>query len=197
MISKKQHIATRAVQAGYDPGNAESRIPSIVQSTTYAFDSAEQIADVFDLDSDNDGVPDVVEVGLGNLSDGKAYLYSWVDTNLNGMHDSAESNIVPDFDGDGAPNYLDLDSDNDGVFDIVDVTSGVCRPRQALIKDKRFDGLYLLPAAQTKDKNAVTEEQMVKASKWFTFSWGIIAIGVACVANLAENLIQLVNFVCQ
>lgn len=40
-----------------------------------------------------------------------------------------------------------------------------------------------------------TEDQMVKASKWFTFAWGIVAIGVACVANLAENLIQLVNII--
>ncbi|MGE5944059.1 MAG: sodium:solute symporter [Flavobacteriales bacterium] len=40
-----------------------------------------------------------------------------------------------------------------------------------------------------------TEEQMVKASKWFTFLWGLVAIGVACVANLAENLIQLVNII--
>lgn len=40
-----------------------------------------------------------------------------------------------------------------------------------------------------------TEEHMVKASKWFTFAWGIMAIGVACVANLAENLIQLVNII--
>lgn len=40
-----------------------------------------------------------------------------------------------------------------------------------------------------------TEEHMVKASKWFTFAWGIIAIGVACIANLAENLIQLVNII--
>lgn len=40
-----------------------------------------------------------------------------------------------------------------------------------------------------------TEGQMVKASKWFTFAWGIMAIGVACVANLAENLIQLVNII--
>ena len=44
----------------------------------------------------------------------------------------------------------------------------------------------------TKEK---TEEQMVKASKWFTFAWGIIAICVACIANLAENLIQLVNII--
>lgn len=40
-----------------------------------------------------------------------------------------------------------------------------------------------------------TEEEMVRASRWFTFAWGIIAICVACVANLAENLIQLVNII--
>ncbi|WP_298343870.1 sodium:solute symporter [uncultured Algibacter sp.] len=40
-----------------------------------------------------------------------------------------------------------------------------------------------------------TEEEKVKASRWFTFLWGIMAIGVACVANLAENLIQLVNII--
>ena len=40
-----------------------------------------------------------------------------------------------------------------------------------------------------------TEEEMVKTSKWFTLLWGLIAIGVACVANLAENLIQLVNII--
>ncbi|RKE94925.1 sodium:solute symporter [Ichthyenterobacterium magnum] len=40
-----------------------------------------------------------------------------------------------------------------------------------------------------------TESQMVKASRWFTLAWGVIAIGVACVANLAENLIQLVNII--
>jgi septum site-determining protein MinD len=46
------------------------------------------------------------------------------------------------------------------VYDIVDVTSGNCRLKQALIKDKRFESLYLLPAAQTKDKTAVTPEEM-------------------------------------
>ncbi|WP_427338981.1 septum site-determining protein MinD [Caloranaerobacter sp. DY30410] len=46
------------------------------------------------------------------------------------------------------------------VYDIVDVVEKVCRLKQGLIKDKRYDGLYLLPAAQTKDKTAVTPEQM-------------------------------------
>jgi len=46
------------------------------------------------------------------------------------------------------------------VYDIVDVVEGVCRLRQALIKDKRYDGLFLLPAAQTRDKTAVSPAQM-------------------------------------
>ncbi|MGI6554365.1 MAG: septum site-determining protein MinD [Bacillota bacterium] len=48
------------------------------------------------------------------------------------------------------------------VYDIVDVTNGHCRLKQALIKDKRFEKMYLLPAAQTKEKTAVTQEQMVE-----------------------------------
>jgi septum site-determining protein MinD len=47
------------------------------------------------------------------------------------------------------------------VYDLVDVVEGSCRLKQALIKDKRYEGLHLLPAAQTRDKNAVTPEQMV------------------------------------
>ena len=46
------------------------------------------------------------------------------------------------------------------VYDIVDVVTGVCKVKQALIKDKRFGNLSLLPAAQTKDKNAINPEQM-------------------------------------
>ncbi len=53
-----------------------------------------------------------------------------------------------------------LGLENRIVYDLVDVVHGHCRLRQALIKDKRFDNLYLLPAAQTKDKTAVNPEQM-------------------------------------
>lgn len=55
-----------------------------------------------------------------------------------------------------------LGLENRIVFDIVDVVSEKCRVKQALIKDKRYDGLYLLPAAQTKDKDSVNQDQMVK-----------------------------------
>jgi septum site-determining protein MinD len=46
------------------------------------------------------------------------------------------------------------------VYDIVDVVEGVCRLKQALVRDKRFEGLMLLPAAQTKDKSAVSIKAM-------------------------------------
>ena len=46
------------------------------------------------------------------------------------------------------------------VYDIVDVIEEKCKLRQALIKDKRFEELFLLPAAQTRDKTAINEEQM-------------------------------------
>ncbi len=48
------------------------------------------------------------------------------------------------------------------VYDLVDVIEGVCRLKQALIKDKRFEGLYLLPAAQTRDKSALKPGQMMQ-----------------------------------
>jgi septum site-determining protein MinD len=45
------------------------------------------------------------------------------------------------------------------VFDLVEVAEGRCQLRQALIKDKRFESLSILPAAQTREKDAITEEQ--------------------------------------
>ena len=46
------------------------------------------------------------------------------------------------------------------VYNLVDVIEGNCKVKQAMIKDKRYDTLFLLPAAQTKDKTSVTPEQM-------------------------------------
>jgi septum site-determining protein MinD len=48
------------------------------------------------------------------------------------------------------------------VFDLVEVVEGRCGVAQALIRDKRFKSLWLLPAAQTREKEAVTEEQMAR-----------------------------------
>jgi septum site-determining protein MinD len=53
-----------------------------------------------------------------------------------------------------------LGLENRIVYDLVDVVEGTCKLKQALIRDKRYDGLYLLPAAQTRNKMAVSPEQM-------------------------------------
>jgi hypothetical protein len=84
------------------------------------------IPDIFDLDSDNDGIADITEAGFYNLSQGKDTMsYAtgvWIDANNNGWHDTAESyfasNPIIDTDGDSVPDYLDLDSDNDSIFDV-------------------------------------------------------------------------------
>ncbi len=55
-----------------------------------------------------------------------------------------------------------LGLENRIVYDIVDVVEGNCRAKQALIKDKKYENLCLLPAAQTKDKDSVSPEQMIK-----------------------------------
>lgn len=48
------------------------------------------------------------------------------------------------------------------IYNLVDVVEGNCRVKQALIKDKHYPSLYLLPSAQTRDKSAVSPEQMIK-----------------------------------
>jgi septum site-determining protein MinD len=48
------------------------------------------------------------------------------------------------------------------VYDLVDAVEGLCRLRQALIRDKRLSELYLLPAAQKRDKTAVNPAQMIE-----------------------------------
>lgn len=48
------------------------------------------------------------------------------------------------------------------IYDIIDVAQGRCKLKQALIKDKRFDYLFLLPAAQTSDKHDLSPEAMIE-----------------------------------
>jgi septum site-determining protein MinD len=55
-----------------------------------------------------------------------------------------------------------LGLENRIVYDLVDVVEGRCRLRQAMIRDKRAEGLFLIPAAQTRDKTAVSPSDMIK-----------------------------------
>ncbi|MFS4491367.1 CshA/CshB family fibrillar adhesin-related protein [Maribacter sp. 2308TA10-17] len=108
------------------------------------------IPDSQDLDSDNDGIPDVVEAG-GTDANGDGKADNFVDTDGDGFNDVVDGDVGndgtpentpnalvptgPDTDGDGKPNsypkgdndgdgvlnYLDLDSDNDGILDVIEV----------------------------------------------------------------------------
>lgn len=71
------------------------------------------------------------------------------------------------------------------VYDLVDVVEGICRMKQALIKDKRFSNLYLMPAAQTKDKNAVTPEQMMKLTNELSEEFDYILVD--CPAGIEQG----------
>ncbi|MDI9257592.1 T9SS type B sorting domain-containing protein [Flavobacterium sedimenticola] len=74
------------------------------------------IPDQRDYDSDNDTIPDFAENQGPSVN-----ALSNVDVNQDGIDDLFATGIVPaDSDGDGIPNYLDLDSDNDGIFDIIE-----------------------------------------------------------------------------
>lgn len=71
------------------------------------------------------------------------------------------------------------------VYDIVDVVEEKCKLRQALIKDKRFQELFLLPAAQTRDKSAITEEQMRKLTDQLKEEFDYILID--CPAGIEQG----------
>jgi len=81
-------------------------------------------------------------------------------------------------DGDIGLRNLDvvLGLENRIVYDIVDVIEGRCKIRQAMIRDKRLPNLFLIPAAQTRDKSSVSPSDMVKMVDELKddFDWVII-----------------------
>ncbi len=77
---------------------------------------------------------------------------------------AADGKKVVCMDGDIGLRNLDvvMGLENRIVYDIVDIIEGRCRLRQAMIRDKHYPELYLIPAAQTRDKNAVSPSDMVR-----------------------------------
>jgi len=77
---------------------------------------------------------------------------------------AADGRKVVCIDGDIGLRNLDvvMGLENRIVYDIVDIIEGRCRLRQAMIRDKHHPDLYLIPAAQTRDKSAVSPSDMAR-----------------------------------
>jgi hypothetical protein len=124
--------------AGADGDGDGDGIPDAVEIANAAAGGdtdGDGVPDYFDLDSDNDGINDVIEAGGKDVNgDGRQDPSGDAnpDEDGDGIIDSADPNDavagggngtalpVPDTDGDGAKNYLDADSDNDGLSDLVE-----------------------------------------------------------------------------
>ena len=103
------------------------------------------------------GISIVVTSGKGGV--GKTTTSANISTAL-----AAEGKKVVVVDGDTGLRNLDvlMGLENRIVYTIIDVIEGRCRTKQALIKDKRFPNLCLLPTAQVKDKDDISTQQMLK-----------------------------------
>jgi hypothetical protein len=87
-----------------------------------AYDDGDSIVNKFDLDSDNDGIPDVLEAGGTDVdNDGKADGAVGTTVSTMGIPSSAGSGLtITDTDNDGLPNFTDIDADNDGIPDNIE-----------------------------------------------------------------------------
>ena len=102
---------------------------------------------------------EVIVVTSGKGGVGKTTTTANLGTSL-----SLNGNKVVIIDADIGLRNLDvvMGLENRIVYDLVDVVEERCKLKQAMIKDKRFENLFLIPAAQTRDKDAVNPEQMKK-----------------------------------
>lgn len=110
------------------PGFVDSNADGVNDNSDKDLDG---IPNQYDRDSDNDGIPDVVE-SYGVDTDGNGIIDNYVDTDNDGFSQNVDANNTgvqgsgnglggQDLDGDGIANYLDTDSDNDGIPDVVEV----------------------------------------------------------------------------
>ncbi len=71
------------------------------------------------------------------------------------------------------------------IYNLVDVIEGRCRSKQAIIRDKRYPNLFLLPSAQTKDKTAISPEQMKKLTEELSQEYDYVILD--CPAGIEQG----------
>jgi outer membrane protein OmpA-like peptidoglycan-associated protein len=147
------------LEAGYPHADAAGRITPFAdvngdgaddsmmgRGTTLRDTDGDRIPDIRDLDSDQDGLSDLLEMAGPALDqDNSGQLDNFTDANGDGLDDNVAANPIPqtDTDNDGQPNSIDLDSDNDGISDL-DEAGGVDAngdDRNDLMNDADLDGI--------------------------------------------------------
>ncbi len=118
---------------GWDDHQAVTSLPD--------FDN-DGVPDYIDLDSDNDGITDIVEANFKDIN-GDAVIDLFSDINKDGMDDTTRTGVPIDFDADGKPDYVDLDSDDDRLEDIIEAGSNG--------KDIDYDGMIDMFTDANKD----------------------------------------------
>ena len=116
-----------------------------------------------------------------------------------GVSLAANGNKVVCIDGDIGLRNLDvvMGLENRIVYDLVDVVEERCRIKQAMIRDKRLPELFLIPAAQTRDKSSVSPKDMIKLANELRneFDW-IVIDSPAGIERGFKNAIAPADIVC-
>ena len=128
-------------------GNFIDDVQLYITSTNYCDSDNDGVPNIYDMDADNDGIADVVEAGGTDPdNDGRIGTGAITDANGNGVDDSIDATPLsePDTDSDGFLNYLDIDSDGDGIVDNVEAqtTSGYKEPSGNDNNNNGWDDLY-------------------------------------------------------
>lgn len=147
-------VEIQILNAG-DSGDSEGFAIDNIRITELVYDcDNDGVANLMDLDSDNDGAPDIIEQtnadtekdGItDNINPDKTLI---TDANANGWDDNYEGDTIEDTDGDGVRNVLDLDCDNDGIFDMLEISG----------PDNDFDGKFGLGALFDSNNNGLVQQ---------------------------------------
>ncbi len=132
-------------------GNFIDDIQLYITRTTYCDSDGDGIPNIFDLDSDNDGIADVIEAGGSDPdNDGRIGTGAITDADGDGLSSIVDANEggtalpLPNSDADALKDYMDIDSDNDGIVDNIEgqSTSSYTAPLGADANNNGWDDAY-------------------------------------------------------
>jgi len=109
------------LENGLTDDNNDGKLDSGSDASDALLDTDQDgVSNIADIDSDQDGLTDIAESGQANSNEGRVPAAEFTDSNQNGWHDALEGAIPVDTDQDTTPDFLDLDSNDNGITDIVE-----------------------------------------------------------------------------